>query len=120
MILDKARPHEKRCIKDSFKYGKERWDKIHKPLNFKIEDLVLVSSQNLNNFKGPMKLKNYFSGPFMIKALHGPNAVQLELTGFLMNKHPDFPLSQISPYIASDKELFFLRNKPTLEIPPLE
>ncbi|MBW0573132.1 hypothetical protein O181_112847 [Austropuccinia psidii MF-1] len=56
----------------------------------------------------------------MIKALHGPNAVQLELTGELMNKHPAFPVNLIKPYSSSDKELFPLRNKPPLEIPPLE
>ncbi|MBW0567555.1 hypothetical protein O181_107270 [Austropuccinia psidii MF-1] len=56
----------------------------------------------------------------MINALHGPNAVQLELTGELMNKHPTFPVSLIKPYSSSDKELFRLRNKPPLEIPSLE
>ncbi|MBW0501112.1 hypothetical protein O181_040827 [Austropuccinia psidii MF-1] len=56
----------------------------------------------------------------MIKALIGPNAVQLELTGELMKKHPAFPVSLINPYSSSDKELFPLRNKPPLEIPPLE
>ncbi|MBW0561831.1 hypothetical protein O181_101546 [Austropuccinia psidii MF-1] len=56
----------------------------------------------------------------MIKALHRPNAVQLELTGELMNKHPTFPVSLIKPYSSSDKELFPLRNKHPLEIPPLE
>ncbi|MBW0583744.1 hypothetical protein O181_123459 [Austropuccinia psidii MF-1] len=56
----------------------------------------------------------------MIKALHGPNAVQLELTGELMNKHPAVPVSLIKPYSSSDKELFPLRNKPPLKIPPLE
>ncbi|MBW0483414.1 hypothetical protein O181_023129 [Austropuccinia psidii MF-1] len=56
----------------------------------------------------------------MIKALHGPNVVQLELTGELMNKHPAFPVSMIEPYSSNDKELFPLRNKPPLEIPCLE
>ncbi|MBW0562952.1 hypothetical protein O181_102667 [Austropuccinia psidii MF-1] len=56
----------------------------------------------------------------MIKGLHGPNVVQLELAGELMNKHPTFPVSLIKPYSSSDKELFPLRNKPPLEIPPLE
>ncbi|MBW0588504.1 hypothetical protein O181_128219 [Austropuccinia psidii MF-1] len=56
----------------------------------------------------------------MIKALHGPNAVQLELTGELMNKQPVFSVGQIKPYSSSDKGLFPLRNKPQLEIPPLE
>ncbi|MBW0515528.1 hypothetical protein O181_055243 [Austropuccinia psidii MF-1] len=56
----------------------------------------------------------------MIKALHGPDSVQLELTGDLMNKHPTFPASLIKTYSSSDKKLFPLRNKPPLEIPPLE
>ncbi|MBW0530149.1 hypothetical protein O181_069864 [Austropuccinia psidii MF-1] len=56
----------------------------------------------------------------MIKVLHVPNAVQLELTGELMNKHPTFPVSLIKPYSSSEKELFSLINKPPLEIPPLE
>ncbi|MBW0503521.1 hypothetical protein O181_043236 [Austropuccinia psidii MF-1] len=56
----------------------------------------------------------------MIKALHGPNAVQLELTGELINKHQNFPVSLIKPYSSSDKEVFPLRNKPPLEITPLQ
>ncbi|MBW0548923.1 hypothetical protein O181_088638 [Austropuccinia psidii MF-1] len=120
LILDKARHHANRCMQYSFKYAKERCDKSHKPLDVKIGDLVLVSNLNLNNIKGPRKLKDCFSGPFMIKALHGPYAVQLELTGELMNKHPTFPVSLIKTYSSSNKELFPLRKKPPLEIPPLE
>ncbi|MBW0587863.1 hypothetical protein O181_127578 [Austropuccinia psidii MF-1] len=101
-------------------YAKERWDKSHKPPDFKIGDLVLVSNLNFNNIKGPKKFKDSFAGPFMIKALHGRNAVQLELTGELMNKHPTFSISLIKPYSSSEKELFPLINKPPLEIPPLE
>ncbi|MBW0568569.1 hypothetical protein O181_108284 [Austropuccinia psidii MF-1] len=83
-------------------------------------DLALVSTLHFNNIKGPKKLKDSFAGPFMIKALHGPNAMQLELTGELMRKHPTFPVIKIKPYSSSDKELFPLRNKRPLEIPPLE
>ena len=32
----------------------------------------------------------------MIRALHGPNPVQLELTGELINKHPVLPVSMIN------------------------
>ncbi|MBW0474162.1 hypothetical protein O181_013877 [Austropuccinia psidii MF-1] len=78
-------------MQDSFKYAKERWDKSHKPPDFKIGDLVLVSTLNFNNIKGPKKFKDSFEGPFGIKALHGLNAVQLELTGELMRKPPSFP-----------------------------
>ncbi|MBW0537582.1 hypothetical protein O181_077297 [Austropuccinia psidii MF-1] len=86
IILDKTRHHANRCMQDSFKYAKERWDKSHKPPDFKIGYLILVSTLSFNNMKGPKKLKDSFAGPFMIKAIHRPNSVQLELTGELMNK----------------------------------
>ncbi|MBW0524622.1 hypothetical protein O181_064337 [Austropuccinia psidii MF-1] len=120
IMLDKERHHENRCMQYSFKYAKERWDKSHKPPDFEIGHLVLVSTLNFNNIREPKKLKYFFAGKLMIKALHGPNAVQLELTGELMNKHQAFPVSLIKPYSTSDKELFPLRNKPPLETPPLE
>ncbi|MBW0569864.1 hypothetical protein O181_109579 [Austropuccinia psidii MF-1] len=120
IMLVKARHHANRCMQDSFKYAKERWYETHKPPDFKIEPLVLVSTSNFNDIRGPKKLKDSFAGPFMIKALHGPNAVQLELTDELMNKHPTFPLSLIEPYSSSGKELFPLRDKPPLEIHPFE
>ncbi|MBW0539225.1 hypothetical protein O181_078940 [Austropuccinia psidii MF-1] len=119
-MLDNARHHANRCMQDSFKYAKEKWDKSHKPPELKIGNLVLVSTLHSNNIKGPKKFKDSFSGEFMIKALHGPNAVQLELTSELMNKHPTFPVSMIKPCSSSDKELYPLRNKPPLEIHPLE
>ncbi|MBW0564326.1 hypothetical protein O181_104041 [Austropuccinia psidii MF-1] len=119
-ILDKARHHANRCMQDSFKYAKERWDKSHKPPDLKIGDVVLVSTLNFNNIRGPKKLKDSFAGPLMIKALHGPSSVQLELTGELINKHPTFPVGLIQLYSSSDKKLFPLRNKPPLEISPLE
>ncbi|MBW0540160.1 hypothetical protein O181_079875 [Austropuccinia psidii MF-1] len=103
LVLDKARHHANIFMQDLFKYAKERWDKSHKPPDFKIGDLVLVSTLNFNHIKGPKKLKDSFTGPFMIKALHGPNAVQLELTGELMNKHPTFPVSLMKPYSSRDK-----------------
>ncbi|MBW0499843.1 hypothetical protein O181_039558 [Austropuccinia psidii MF-1] len=80
VMIDKATHHENRCMKDSFKQEKERWDKSYKPPKFKVGDLVLVSTLNFNNIKGPKKLKDFFSGQCLIKALHVPNSVQLELT----------------------------------------
>ncbi|MBW0551135.1 hypothetical protein O181_090850 [Austropuccinia psidii MF-1] len=111
-ILDKARHHENRCMQDSFKYAKERWVKSQKHPDFKIGDLVLLSTLNFHNIKGPKKLEDSFAGKFMIKALHGPNAVQLELKSELMNKHPAFPVILIKPYSSSGKKLFPLRNTP--------
>ncbi|MBW0542440.1 hypothetical protein O181_082155 [Austropuccinia psidii MF-1] len=42
MMLDMARNNANRCMKDSFKYAKERWDRSHKPPSFKVGDLALV------------------------------------------------------------------------------
>ncbi|MBW0584858.1 hypothetical protein O181_124573 [Austropuccinia psidii MF-1] len=47
--LDKARHHANRCKQNSFKYAKEIWNKSNKPPDFKIGDLVLVSTLNVNN-----------------------------------------------------------------------
>ncbi|MBW0554595.1 hypothetical protein O181_094310 [Austropuccinia psidii MF-1] len=120
LMLDKARHHANRCMQDFFMYAKKRWDKSHRPPDFEIGDLVPVSTPNFKNIKGPNKMKDSFSGPFMIKALYGPNAVQIELTGELMNKHPASPVSLIKPYCSSDKEQFPRRNKSALKIPPIE
>ena len=83
-------------------------------------DLVLVSTLNFNNIKGPKKLKDSYVGPFVIVALHGTNAAQVELSGELENKHPTFPVSLIKPYQPADKELFPLRNPTPLTVPPVE
>ncbi|MBW0581102.1 hypothetical protein O181_120817 [Austropuccinia psidii MF-1] len=98
----------------------KKWDKSHKTPEFKVGDLILVSTLNFNNIKGPKKLKDSFAGPFIIKALHGKNAVQVELSGELENKHPTFPVSLVKHYTSSHKELFPLRNETPLEVPPLD
>ncbi|MBW0524456.1 hypothetical protein O181_064171 [Austropuccinia psidii MF-1] len=92
----------------------------HKVPDFKVGDLLLVSTLNFNNIKGPKKLKDYCVGPFVIVALHGTNAVQVELSSELENKHPTFPVSLIKPYQPADKELFPLRNPTPLAVPPVE
>ncbi|MBW0509773.1 hypothetical protein O181_049488 [Austropuccinia psidii MF-1] len=83
---------------DTFEYAKQKWDKSHKVPDFKVGDLVLVSTFNLNNIKGPKKLKYSYVAPFVIVSLHGTNAVQGELSGELENKHSTFPISLIKPY----------------------
>ncbi|MBW0474681.1 hypothetical protein O181_014396 [Austropuccinia psidii MF-1] len=74
-MLDKARKHLERFMEDSFTYAKYKWDKSHSTPDFKIGDLVLVSTTNFNNIKQWKKLKYSFAGPFIIKALHRENAV---------------------------------------------
>ncbi|MBW0578783.1 hypothetical protein O181_118498 [Austropuccinia psidii MF-1] len=120
LLLDKVRHHANQSMNDSFEYAKQKWDKIHKSPEFKVGDLILVSTLNFNDIKGSKKLKDFFAGPFIIQALHGKNAVQVELSGELENKHPTFPVILVKHYTSSDKELFPLRNETPLEVPPLD
>ncbi|MBW0584614.1 hypothetical protein O181_124329, partial [Austropuccinia psidii MF-1] len=68
----------------------------------------------------PKETEIFLCGPFVIVALHGTNAVQVELSGELENKHPAFPVSLIKPYQRTDKEFFLLRNPTPLTVPPVE
>ncbi|MBW0519665.1 hypothetical protein O181_059380 [Austropuccinia psidii MF-1] len=89
-ILDQTRKHTMRCMEDSFAYAKDKWDKSHATTDFKVGNIVLVSTTNLNNIKGCKTLKESFAGPFVIKALHGENDVEVELSEEHSNKHPTF------------------------------
>ncbi|MBW0518082.1 hypothetical protein O181_057797 [Austropuccinia psidii MF-1] len=120
IILDQVKHHAKKSINYAFDYEKQKWDKSHKVPDFKVWDLVLVSTFNFNKLKGPKKLKDDSVGTFNIVALHGTNAVQVELSGNLENKHPTFPVSLINPYQPPDKELFPLKNPTPLTVPPVE
>ncbi|MBW0554236.1 hypothetical protein O181_093951 [Austropuccinia psidii MF-1] len=75
---------------------------------------------HFKNIKGYKKLKDSFTGPFVIEALHGENYVEVELSDELSNKHPKLPVSLIKPYKSSDSEKFALRNKLPQVIPPIE
>ncbi|MBW0566809.1 hypothetical protein O181_106524 [Austropuccinia psidii MF-1] len=120
VMLDKVKNHAKQSMNDAFEYAKQKWDKSHKVPDFEVGDLVLVSTLNFNNIKGPKKLKDYYVEPFAIFAIHGTNAAQVELSGELDNEHPTFPVSLIKPYQPTDKELFPLRNPTPLTVPPVE
>ncbi|MBW0501894.1 hypothetical protein O181_041609 [Austropuccinia psidii MF-1] len=63
--IEKARKHAVRFVEDSFAYAKGKWEKSHATPEFKLGDLVLVSSTNFNNIKGCKKKKYSFSGPFL-------------------------------------------------------
>ncbi|MBW0503593.1 hypothetical protein O181_043308 [Austropuccinia psidii MF-1] len=66
IILFKVKHNSKKSINDAFYYAKQNWDKSHKVPEFKVGDLVLVSTLNFNNIKGPKKLKDSYVGPFVI------------------------------------------------------
>ncbi|MBW0497353.1 hypothetical protein O181_037068 [Austropuccinia psidii MF-1] len=120
LFLDKVRHHANESMNDAFEYAKQKWDKIHKTPEFKVGDLILVSNLFLNNIKGPKYLKDSFTGPLIIKALHLKNSVNIQLSGEFENKHPTFPVSLAKNYTSSDKELFPLRNETPLEVPPFD
>ncbi|MBW0553977.1 hypothetical protein O181_093692 [Austropuccinia psidii MF-1] len=120
LMLDKTRKHLMRCMEDSFAYAKDKWDKSHAIPDFKVGYLVLVSTTNFNKIKGCKALKDSFAGPFAIKALHGENSVEVDLSEELSNKHPTFQVSFIKPYKSSDSEKFPLRNEVPQVIPPIE
>ncbi|MBW0538415.1 hypothetical protein O181_078130 [Austropuccinia psidii MF-1] len=88
IMLYEVKHHEKQSMNDGFDHAEQKWDKSNKGADFKIEDLVLVSTLNFNNIKGPKKLKDSFVGPFFIVSLHVTNAVQVEFSSELANKHP--------------------------------
>ncbi|MBW0545243.1 hypothetical protein O181_084958 [Austropuccinia psidii MF-1] len=75
IILDEVKHHAKQSMNDAFDYSKQKLGKSHKVPDFKVGDLVLVSTLNLNDIKVPKKLKDSYLGPFFIVSLHGTNAV---------------------------------------------
>ncbi|MBW0550777.1 hypothetical protein O181_090492 [Austropuccinia psidii MF-1] len=120
LILAKVKHNSKQSMNEAFDYAKQKWDKSHKVPDFKVGDLVPVSTLNFNNIKGPKIIKDSYVGPFVIVSLHGANSVQVELSGELENKHPTFPVSLIKTYQPTDKESFTLRNPAPLTVPPVE
>ncbi|MBW0538788.1 hypothetical protein O181_078503 [Austropuccinia psidii MF-1] len=124
LMLDKVKHHAKESMNEAwneaFDYAKQKWDKSHIVPDFKVGDLVLVSTLNFNNIKGLNQLKDSYLGPFFMVGLHETNAVKVELSGELENKHPTFPVSLIKPYQPAHKELFPLRNQTPLTVPPVE
>ncbi|MBW0508192.1 hypothetical protein O181_047907 [Austropuccinia psidii MF-1] len=96
IMLYKVKYHAKQIMNDTFDYAKQKWD------------------------KSPNKIKDSYLGPFVIAALHGTNAVQVEFSCELENKHPTFPVSLIKPYQPTYKEFFPLRDLTPLTVPPVE
>ncbi|MBW0570691.1 hypothetical protein O181_110406 [Austropuccinia psidii MF-1] len=119
-MLEKARKHALWCMEDSFAYFKDKWDRSHATPDFKVGDLVLLSTTEFNNIKGCKKIKEFFAGTFFIKALHGENVIEVELSEELSNKHPTFPVNLVKPYKYSDAERFTLLNNIPQNIPPIE
>ncbi|MBW0524914.1 hypothetical protein O181_064629 [Austropuccinia psidii MF-1] len=66
IMLDKVKHHAKQSMDDTFYYAKQKRDKSHKVPDFKVGDLVLVSTLNFNNIKGPRKLEDSYVGLLLL------------------------------------------------------
>ncbi|MBW0476915.1 hypothetical protein O181_016630 [Austropuccinia psidii MF-1] len=66
IMLDKVKHHAKQSMDDAFEYEKQKWDKSHKVPDFKVGDLVLVSTLNFININGSKKYKDSYLGPFLL------------------------------------------------------
>lgn len=86
------RKHAAECVKEAFKYAKERWDKKHQPPKINIGDQVMLSTKHFNVL-GSRKLKDPWVGPFVVKEAIGTNAFRLALPPKLGKKHDVFPVS---------------------------
>ncbi|MBW0496843.1 hypothetical protein O181_036558 [Austropuccinia psidii MF-1] len=107
-------------MNDSTDYEKQKWYNSHKLQDCKVGDLFIVSTLNFDNIKGSKKLKNSYLGPFAIFSLDGNNAVQVELSFQLDDKHPTLPVSLTKTYQKTDEELFPLRIPTPLNLPQVE
>ncbi|MBW0501388.1 hypothetical protein O181_041103 [Austropuccinia psidii MF-1] len=103
-MLDKARKHAVSFMEDSFTYVKDICIKSYATPEFKVGDLVIVSTINLNNIKGCKNIKYSLKGPFVIKDINGETAFEVELSEEISNKHSTFPVSLINPYKYGDSE----------------
>ncbi|MBW0524624.1 hypothetical protein O181_064339 [Austropuccinia psidii MF-1] len=81
---------------------------------------VILDKAKHHEKQCPKKLKYSYLGPFVIADLNVTNAVQVELSVELENKHPTFPVNLIKPCQPTGKELFPLTNPTPLTVPPVE
>ncbi|MBW0549468.1 hypothetical protein O181_089183 [Austropuccinia psidii MF-1] len=103
-----------KCIAEEKEYNKKRWDKSHMEAEFKEGDKMLMSTLNLNNLKGPNKIRDSFLRPFTIIKLIGRNAVEVKLTEEFSRKHPVCLVSLVKPYFQTEEDKFpFRRKNPT-------
>ncbi|MBW0519846.1 hypothetical protein O181_059561 [Austropuccinia psidii MF-1] len=120
LFLDKLRNHSKQNMNDSFEYAKQECDKSHKNLEVKLGNLILASTFNFNNIKGPKKLKDSFSGSFIIKHPSWDQCSTDRNFRRIGKKKSNFSCYLVKHCPSRDKDLFPLRNETPLEVPPLD
>ena len=78
----------------------QKWyNKTRKPLSFKKDEWVMLSTKNLRQRRPSRKLANKYEGPFQITKVVGSHglAYQLRLPSSL-RMHSTFPISSLEPY----------------------
>ncbi|MBW0515247.1 hypothetical protein O181_054962 [Austropuccinia psidii MF-1] len=60
IMLDKVKHHAKISMNGAFDYATKNWDESDKVPDFKLQDLVQVSTLKFNDIKCPKKLKDSF------------------------------------------------------------
>ncbi|MBW0513990.1 hypothetical protein O181_053705 [Austropuccinia psidii MF-1] len=63
VMLYKVKHHGKQSMNYAFDHAKQKWDKSHRVPDFKLGNLVLVSTLNFNNIKDPKKVEDSYVGP---------------------------------------------------------
>ncbi|MBW0496922.1 hypothetical protein O181_036637 [Austropuccinia psidii MF-1] len=100
-----------KCIAEAKEYNKQRYYKTHMEPDFKEGDQVLVSTLNLNNIKGPKKMRDSFVVPFTIIELVGKNSVEVRLREEFSRKDPVFHGSLVKPYFQTAEDKFPSKKK---------
>ncbi|MBW0540652.1 hypothetical protein O181_080367 [Austropuccinia psidii MF-1] len=81
---------------------------------------IMLDKVKHHSKQSPKKLKDSYVGPFVIIALHGTNAGQVEFSGESENEHPTFPVGLVNPHQPAKREFFPLRKPAPLTVPPVE
>jgi Chromo (CHRromatin Organisation MOdifier) domain len=81
---------------------KRYYDKIHKPMIFKIGDQVMLRTKNIRTLRPSRKLDRRQEGPFTIIDAWGKQAYKLSLPPQFKGIHPVFHVSLLEPFHARD------------------
>ena len=76
---------------------KARYDRLHRPAQFNVDDWVLLSTRHLHLRGMPTKLQKKFVGPFQVSAKIGGQAYTLRLPDD-WKIHPTFYVSLLKPW----------------------
>ncbi len=82
-------------------YEKYANEKRKSSPNFKKDDMVWLSMENIKTTRPMKKLSEKRTGPFKITEIISKNAVKLSLPVYLKKIHPVFHISLLEPYIEN-------------------